>query len=203
MTTTIRQLFGAVSVLGVLALGGCAWMPDAVDLLPSQVEVPSTGFESFSAVKTAYDRVTPGASETDLCDLGFDPVKSSNAEMLSYLGVIERFVPRDSVRFDTLPPAVRDCIDAQDHCQALVFHPSRLSHTRTGDFFMDFFGFDRVTTDSGWSADIVFLVRDHQVVYKIMSGRPYIADVHNVRQPLGPLQDFSNAIAAASMGAKF
>jgi hypothetical protein len=186
----------------MLAVGGCAWMPASVELLPSQVEAGG-GFETFSAVKAAYDTIKPGMTETNLCDLGFDPAKSSNAELLSYLGVIERFVPRDSVSFDTLPAAVRDCIGAQDRCQAFVFHPSRLSHTRTGDFFMDFFGFNRVTTDVGWSADLVFLVRDHEVVYKIMSGRPYIADVHNVRQPLGPFQDVSNAIAAASMGAKF
>jgi hypothetical protein len=202
MRYSSKRFLIAANVLCALAVGGCAWMPGAGEFLPSQVEADG-GFDSYSAVKAAYDQIEPGMTETNLCDLGFNPEKSSNAEMLSYLGVIERFVPRDSIRYDTLPEAVRDCIEAQDHCQAFVFHPSRLSHTRSGDFFMDFFGFKRVTTDVGWSADIVFLVRDHQVVYKIMSARPYIADVHNVRQPLGPLQDVSNAIAAASMGAKF
>ncbi|MBL6853024.1 MAG: hypothetical protein ISS15_20710 [Alphaproteobacteria bacterium] len=203
MGNSSKWFMMAASLLATLAVGGCAaWIPESTELLPSQVEAGG-GFDSYSAVKAAYDQIAPGMSETNLCNLGFDPEKSSNAEMLSYLGVIERFVPRDSIRYDSLPGPVRDCIEAQDHCQAFVFHPSRLSHTRSGDFFMDFFGFNRVTTDIGWSADIVFLVRDHHVVYKIMSGRPYIADVHNVRQPLGPLQDVSNAIAAASMGAKF
>jgi hypothetical protein len=197
-----KRLLGAAGVTCALTVGGCAWMPQSDEFLPSQVEAGG-GFETFSAVKDAYDKVKPGMTEANLCDFGFDPARSSKAEMLSYLGVIERFVPRDSIRFDSLPQPVRDCIDAQDHCQAFVFHPSRLTHTRTGDFLMDFFGFDRVTQDVGWSADLVFLVQDDRVVYKIMSGQPYIADVHNVRQPLGPLQDVGNAIAAASMGAKF
>ncbi|MBV9904398.1 MAG: hypothetical protein JO346_07440, partial [Alphaproteobacteria bacterium] len=199
-----KRIFTSLSaVAALLMLAGCAsWIPATTDLLPSEQSLANGTFETFSDMQAAYDRVSPGTAAASLCNFGFDAAKSSNAEMLSYLGVIERFVPRESIKYDTLAKPVRDCIEAQERCQAYVFHPGRLTTTRSGDFFMDFLGFNRVTTDVGWSADIVFLVQDNKVVYKVISGKPYIAEVHNVRQPLGPLQDFSNAIAAASMGAK-
>ena len=115
-------------------------------------------------------------------------------EILSYLGVIERFMPRDSIRFDKLDPAVQSCIEARDRCSAYVFRPGQLHQERTGEFFLDLLGFERTTVDTGWSAEVVFLVQDGRVAYKVMSGKPNIDTSQDLVQPLGPLQDIGNTV---------
>jgi hypothetical protein len=130
-----------------------------------------------------------GCGEAELSKLGFDATVQPNAEMISYLGVIERFMPRDSIRFDHLAPPVKACIEAQERCSAYVFRPSRLEQQRTGSIFLDLLGFERTTVDRGWAAEVVLLMQDGRVAYKVMSGKPHIEGYHDDIQPLGPLQD--------------
>ena len=70
-----------------------------------------------------------------------------------------------------------------------------------GNILLDIFGFERQTVDSGWSAEVVLLMQDGHVAYKLMSGRPRIEDTHDSIQPLGPLQDIGNT--AVRMGSRF
>ncbi|HEY0282396.1 MAG TPA: hypothetical protein VGC27_07225, partial [Rhizomicrobium sp.] len=70
---------------------------------------------------------------------------------------------------------------------------------RLGNFFLDLLGFERQTLNTGWQAEVVLLMQDGQVAYKLMSGRPRIEDTQDTIRPLGPLQDISNsAFNAAS-----
>ena len=41
----------------------------------------------------------------------------------------------------------------------------------------------RETRSSGWSAEVVLLVQDDHVVYKLMSGRPHIAGIDDLGSP--------------------
>ena len=104
-------------------------------------------------------------------------------------GVIERFMPRDSIKFDRLAKPVKACIEAQERCSAFVFRPSRLEQQRTGSIFLDLMGFERTTIDRGWAAEVVLLMQDGRVAYKVMSGKPHIEGYHDDIQPLGPFQD--------------
>ncbi|HEV2560997.1 MAG TPA: hypothetical protein VGT78_02545 [Rhizomicrobium sp.] len=181
----------AASLVVTLALIGCG----GLGLLPYQTDVATTNFESYKDVEAAYRQITPGETRaSDLTQIGFDSARAPNVEVLSYLGVIERFMPRDSIGFDRLDPAVQSCIEARDRCTAFVFRPERLHQERTGEFLLDIFGFERTTVNSGWSAEVVFLVQDGRVAYKVMSGRPNIQDSHDKVQPLGPLQDIGDTV---------
>jgi len=180
-----------VSLLITLALVGCG----GLGLLPYRSDVQNSGFNSYTEVKQAYGAITPGATRaSDLSQLGFDASSSPNVEVLSYLGVIERFMPRDSIHFDNLAPAVQSCIDARDRCTAYVFKPARLHEERRGSIFLDIMGFQRTTVDTGWSAEVILLVQDGRVAYKVMSGHPRIEDLHDSVQPLGPLQDIGGTV---------
>jgi hypothetical protein len=175
-----------VSLLITLVLVGCG----GLGLLPYQTDVQNSDFQTYKSVQVAYRSITPGTTlASDLSHMGFDAARSPNVEVLSYLGVIERFMPRDSIHFDTLAPAVQACIDARDRCTAYVFNPQRLHRERRGSAFLDILGFQRVTVNTGWSAEVILLIQDGRVAYKVMSGRPHIEDVHDSVQPLGPLQD--------------
>lgn len=187
-----RRYFGlAASIMVTSVLVGCG----GLGLLPSETDVKNTSFKSYNAVQAAYQQIEPGQTRTsDLGAMGFDENDSPNVEVLSYLGVIERFIPRDSIRFDSLDPVVQKCIDARDRCTGYVFHPERLHQERLGNWFLDVLGFQRTTVNYGWSAEIVLLVMDERVAYKVMSGRPHIEDFHHNVQPLGPFQDLGGTV---------
>lgn len=194
-----RRYARIVASLAVtLVLVGCG----GLGLLPYQTDIQNTKFRSYKQVAEAYDEITPGATRiSDLTGMGFDSMSTPNVEMLSYLGVIERFMPRDSIKFDDLDPAVQGCIEARERCTALVFRPERLHRERTGNWFLDVLGFERTTVNYGWSAEVVLLLLDGRVAYKVMSGRPNIQDYHDQVSPLGPFQDLGGAVVRTASAA--
>jgi hypothetical protein len=193
-----RGLKTFVSAAFMLSLVGCG----GLGLLPHETKISATNFQSYDQVQSAYTDIVPGATRlSDLPKLGFDTATTPNVEILSYLGVIERFMPRNTMSFDHLAPPVQACIESQDRCSAFVFHPAHIESRRMGSIFLDLLGFERSTLESGWSAEVVLLMQDGHVAYKLMSGRPRIQDSHESVQPLGPLQDIGTTVVR--MGEKF
>lgn len=179
------------SAILMLSLVGCG----GLGLLPHESKVSSNSFQTYEQVQAAYADITPGVTRlTELPKLGFDTAATPNIEILSYLGVIERFMPRNTMSYDKLAPQVQSCIESQDRCSAFVFHPQHVEARRTGNFFLDLLGFERQTVNSGWTAEVVLLMQDGRVSYKVMSGRPRIDEVHDQISPLGPLQDVGNTV---------
>jgi hypothetical protein len=173
--------------LSLVGCGGLSLLPRRTDLSEDQ------NFQTYNQVQAAYASIVPGETrEPDLAKLGFNAQIQPNAEVISYLGVIERFMPRDSIRYDHLATPVKACIEAQERCSAYVFRPSRLEQQRTGSIFLDLMGFERTTIDHGWAAEVVLLMQDGRVAYKVMSGKPNIEGYHDDIQPLGPLQDLGD-----------
>lgn len=66
-----------------------------------------------------FDRLKPGVTQAaQLPLLGFD---TSGAERLSYLAMVEQFMPGDSFAFDALAPAVQDCFEGRARCDGYIF----------------------------------------------------------------------------------
>jgi len=191
---TIKIIVSATFMLSLVGCGGLGLLPHESQVLAS------ANFQTYEQVASAYTDIVPGSTRlADLPKLGFDTATTPNVEILSYLGVIERFMPRNSMTFDRLAQPVQACIEAQDRCSAFVFHPQHIESQRTGSIFLDVLGFERQTLDTGWQAEVVLLMQDGHVSYKLMSGKPRIEDMHDTVQPLGPLQDIGNtAFHAAS-----
>jgi hypothetical protein len=182
----------AVAVAAV-SLSGCGH-----SLLPSSSQADRIGFTTYAEVRTAYDRIQPGRTGTaDLAQMGFDTEKASSVEVLSYLGVIERFMPRESIDMDDLDPSVRACLQSRVECSAYIFRPTRIVNQRTGNVPLDLLGFKRTTEQTGWSAEIMFLIHNDRVIYKVWAGKPHIDGVKQVIQPLGPFQDLSGVAGGA------
>ncbi len=195
---TRRYAGVAASMLVTLVLVGCG----GLSLLPHESDIKNSSFKSYKEVEVAYRQIAPGHTSTaDLVEMGFDANNSPNAEVLSYLGVIERFIPRDSIRFDDLDPVVQQCIESRDRCTGYVFHPERLHQERLGNWVLDVLGFQRTTVNYGWSAEVVLLVMDGHVAYKVMSGRPHIEDFHRKVEPLGPFQDLGGTVMHTAQAA--
>jgi len=191
------RIAGVLAItLALVGCGGLSLLPHRTDLAEDQ------NFQTYDQVADAYKDIVPGQTrEADLNKLGFNAAVQPNAEVISYLGVIERFMPRDSIRFDHLALPVKACIEAQERCSAYVFRPSRLEQDRTGSIFLDLMGFERTTLDHGWAAEVVLLMQDGRVAYKVMSGKPHIEGYHDDIQPLGPLQNLGDQ--AVHAGGRF
>jgi hypothetical protein len=192
----IRRRWGLVlAVCTAMTLGACSAYDSIASfgadlVLPTGDDVSETNFQSFDAVEAAYGNVVAGETRLpELATLGFDAANAPNVEKLSYLGVMDRFMPGSSLKFDHLALPVQNCIEAQERCSAFVFRPARIHSKRTGNVLLDMLGFDRLTIEAGWSAEVIFLMQDGRVVYKVLQGKPRIQEVHERISPLGPLQD--------------
>jgi hypothetical protein len=195
----VQGRFGTVRLGGTVALCAIALALSGCDsLLPAQTDHVNGAFKNFDDVKTAYERVQPGHTRVQqLKQIGFD-LTEPNVEQLSYLGVMERFMPRANMSADDVAPEVRTCIKSRNRCMAYVFRPSLTHSERTGDMMLDVFGFDRTTVNHGWSAEVTLLVQDDRVAYKVISSKPNIQETHEKVQPLGPLQDLGSAVIPAA-----
>ena len=184
-----------MSTAVILSLAGCG----GYGLLPQESKTAGSTFQTYDQVQAAYSTIDPGTTQvTDLPKIGFDTVATPNIEILSYVDVMARFMPSESLTFDRLPKPVQTCIEAQSRCSALVFHYELSRSQREGSIFLDAFGFQHKTLDTGWSAEVILLIQDGHVVSKLISGRPYIADAKNSIHPLGPLENLGDSATQGS-----
>lgn len=173
----------AVAASLAFFLGGCS-------LLPEGKETVESPWRSFADAKATYDKIEPGRTTlAQLKKLGIDPYTTSNVSVLSYLDIIQRFIPNNAIKYDQLAPPVRDCIDARETCWGYEVSPKEIHSKRTGNVLADVFSFRRKTIRKGWSFNALIIFKDNGVVYKIWRGKPLIREQSTQKSPLGPLQN--------------
>lgn len=183
----------AFCLMVVLVLAGCS------GVLPHETTADSVKFQTYEDLMTAYAKIDVGKTKlADLTGLGFDPKTTPNIEILSYVEIIDRFMPTEAMTVQRLPKGVRSCIEAQDHCSAYVMHLKHSKVRHNGGVVPDLLEIERDTSSVGWSAEVVLLLRDDQVAYKMISSQPYLADQREQSQPLGPLQDLGKTLSGDS-----
>ena len=73
----------------------------------------------YRVTARAYDSLQPGVTPAaQLPDLGFDLAQGTR---LSYLAMVEQFMPANSSGFDALDPSVQDCLRTRDRCTGYAF----------------------------------------------------------------------------------
>ena len=175
-----------------LAVAGCS----SHTWLPREADVNAASFQSYEQIEAAFAKVTPNATTVaELDKLGFDAKTVPNVELLTYVGIGARFQPRGTDTPTSLPAQVQACVDTQDRCRAAVFHLRHIESRHVGNTLLDLTGFERRVVDTGWTADVMVVIEDGVVIYKIMSGQPHIVDARDTVQPLGPLQSLSAPVS--------
>src|SRR5512143_2246928 len=102
------RLYGFIAAL-VIVLGA------ALGLL-ARSGAGETPQHPYQVGARAYDRLRSGVTPvSQLPDLGIDLAQGSR---LSYLAMVEEFMPQDSTGFDALDPSVQDCLETRDRCAA-------------------------------------------------------------------------------------
>lgn len=191
-TGPIRAAAQALAISLAASLGACT------NVLPSKHDVAIAAFPSFEEARSAYGKVIIDQSTiADLKAIGFDPEKTQNIRQVTYLQILQAFVPRQDVPFSTVPTSVQNCIAAQTRCIGYAIAPKVSHEKRVGSVMLDFFNFRRKTETTGWSAEALFVLLDGVVVYKLWSGDPNLNATSTAVNPLGPLQNLGAILERA------
>ncbi|HEY1172561.1 MAG TPA: hypothetical protein VGH19_14420 [Verrucomicrobiae bacterium] len=152
-------------------------------------------WKTFEAAKNDFDQIKVNATMTeDLVYLGFHPCGNPNVRVLTYLDVMNRFVPNGSVKMEDVPPPVRDFIAAQEKGCAYEVEVIDERSKRYGNLLLDVFSFDRKTCYQGWNFKALVLVKDDTVVYTMWSGQPKTERHERKTRPLGPVQELEGLL---------
>lgn len=167
----------------VVSLAGCG------NALPREEDNVHSRWNSFEEAMADYEKIVPfETTRKELTELGFDPYTQPNIRILSYLDIIQRFMPNQSISMDDLDEAVSFCIKSRAKCIAYEAHPQKTKSKRVGNVALDLMTFKRRTLRSGWSFYALILMNDGIVVYKVWSGEPIVSGEKIRKNPLGPLQ---------------
>jgi len=143
-------------------------------------------WKDFAEAKTAFDQIMPGQTTTNELECqGFDPFSGPNVRILTYLNVISRFLPNNSIQKADLPESVRDCLEAKNDCQAYELDLTVTQSKRYGNLFLDIFGFLRKTRETGWNFKALIVLNRGTVVYKLWSGEPHLELLREEKETAG------------------
>ncbi len=188
-------VWGVLLVTMLLMLTACG------SPLPRAEETTKSPWKTFEQAMDSYDKVILNQTTvSDLRQLGFDPYSTPNVRILSYLDVIKKFMPTNSVKLEHLPVSVRECLAKQETCKAYEANPGIIKRKRIGSAFKDLLGFKRRTIESGWRFNALIVLDDGVAVYKVWSGVPFIDSEKSRRNPLGPLQGSGGDLAKDALG---
>ncbi len=187
-----QRLFRLLAVAGAIVLtSGCA------SLFPTKRTTTESRWKTFNEVQASFNQVeTNRTTEAQLKKMGFDPAASPNVKVLTYVDIIQRFMPNQGISLADVHPAVRRCIEAKEHSRAFELILKNSDSKRHGNLFLDILGFKRQTHETGWEFDGLILLDDDTVVYKLASGQPSISREDKEVRPLGPLQELEGSFAS-------
>lgn len=167
----------------VALITGCS------NALPKEEDNVRSRWNSFEEAMADYEKIEPYiTTKEQLQELGFDPYTQPNIHILSYLDVIQRFMPNQSIKLEDLDEAVSFCIRSRSKCIAYEAQPQKTKSKRVGNVVMDIMTFKRRTLRTGWSFYALIIINDGVVVYKVWSGEPIVSGEKIRKNPLGPLQ---------------
>lgn len=168
-------------------------------LLPSSKLDTKTIWTSYDEAKTSFDAIIPyQTTAEDLNQLGYDPFMTPNITLMTYLDLLHRFLPNDSITKADLDEGIQDCVALKDECKAYEISLKIRHEKRFGNVLLDLLGFRRKTKVTGWEFNAFIVLKRDTVVYKSSGGRPNIDELIDYKKPLGPLQDIEgNSIIKA------
>ena len=164
-------------------------------MFPSEDRRTVNRWSSFDDTQLTFDKIIPHQTTTeDLKKMGLDPHASTNIRLLTYLDVINRFIPNQSITKDDLPPDVRKCIESRDCCQAYELNLDVTKSKREGNLILDMFNFKKKTQIRGWNFKGLIVIKDGLVTYKLVSGEPNVDRLDKKVRPLGPFQELDGML---------
>jgi hypothetical protein len=171
----LRNIRAIMFALGALLLVGAIALAE----LPRQSDATQSKLLTARELFAAYEHIQPGRTRaSQLARYGLDTA-AANTQVLSYLGVMEHFMARDSVTFDRLDAGVRHCIEARDRCTALVFRAADRASAATPTSFLSTFGMG--ASAAADTPRVTLLIRNGRVAFKMMSPFAALEGIRSAR----------------------
>lgn len=171
-------------------LGIALVTPGCRSMFPTTDSSTDSRWKNYAEVDKAFTQISPYNSGTnELIAFGFHPAASPNVKILTYVDIINYFMPNPGTRREDLDEAVRACIEARENSYAYQLDFRDMHTKRHGNLFLDMFGFKRRTHETGWQFHGLILMTNGTVVYKLSSGEPQVSRHEKRVRPLGPLQE--------------
>ncbi len=165
-------------------------------LLPVSHSDTST-FQSFDEARDAVSSLVPMKSNKSGAEAhGIDFAKLPNTKLLTHSDIVRMLVPTGLLKREDLEPGILVCLEARDACKGLDITASKISKTRTGNFFADFINYRQRTETKGWRFNALILYVDDLVVYRSWGGQPKVDELDVATKPLGPFQDIGPALVS-------
>jgi hypothetical protein len=184
-----KNLLFLIYIFIFLFINGCA------NMLPSVKQTTQSPWHSFEQAKKAFDKVEPHkTTREELKELGFDPFVTPNVKLLTYLELLNIFLPNQSIRIQDLDPGVQICLRERDRCQGYEVTPKMLRSRRYGNVLLDLLNFRRKKITTGWKFSALIVLKNGLVVHKVWGGEPNVAEFEDKKNPLGPLQNIENIL---------
>jgi hypothetical protein len=183
------RIFYTVCLAALLFTTGCK------SLLPVDNFNPHNKWKSYEEAHTAFERIVPHQTTVaDLRVMGFDPLHSPNIKVLTYLDIIQRFSPNQSITKSDLPLDVLSCLEAKDGCRGFELIIEATTRKRFGSLPMDALGFKKNVHVTGWSFRALLIIQNDLVTYKLSSGEPRVNRYERKHKPLGPFQELEGLV---------
>ena len=184
-----HPLLQCAAWIAAACLSGC------VALLPTEQTEIRSPWQSFDEAKAAVTRIVPfETTRADLTAAKIDPYQTPNIALLTYSDIILRFPLGGSVPQEKLDRGLRECLNAGKACSGYAISVRDMKRDRTANFWLDSLHFYRRVDVSGWSFNAIVLLVDDVVVYMLYGGQPMIREREEVRQPLGPIQNWGDSL---------
>jgi hypothetical protein len=193
----MKMLYHSCSLALVVFATGCR------ALFPTDDRRTEAGWKDFQHAQAEFEQITPHKTTLDeLRCMGIDPDYTPNIQWLTYLDIMQRFMPNPSITKQDLDPNVREAIECKDACRAFEIDLEILNNKRYGNLALDALGFKKKSQTTGWRFKGLILLKDNVVTYKLISGEPNIDKLEKKVKPLGPLQELDGLVNKAT-GAMF
>lgn len=177
-----------VIFIAITICSGCS------SLLPKSSSETPKGWASYDEAKAVFDAIAPlQTTRSELSDEGIDPYKMSGVSILSYADILQKFNVATLLSDGTIDSGLALCLKSGKRCTGYSIMQQRVRKDRVGNFFIDSFHFRQETATSGWTFNGTILFVDNTVVYSLYGGQPVVQQMDIIKNPLGPLQGWSNS----------
>jgi hypothetical protein len=105
--------------------------------------------------------------------------------------VLQRFAAAALIKPADVDRGITDCLHAGKQCSGYAIVVKKLDRKRVGNFWLDTLNFKRETSTKGWSVEALLVFVDDRLVYELIGGQPTVDEYEVRRNPLGPLQGWT------------
>jgi len=159
----------------------------------------ASAFQSYEEARGAVVALVPMQSKKNTSDPhAVDFAAQPNTKILTHADVVRLLVPTGLLKREDLDPGIVVCLEARDACNGLDITASKISKTRTGNFFADFINYRQRTETKGWRFNALILYVNDLVVYRSWGGQPKVDELDVNTRPLGPFQEIGPSLVSTA-----